>query len=97
MFLLTGAVIYTIETYISHEPLKNALSAVAILIGGYRVIVDWITNRDVKREIEDLRRQAEADAREKADLRRQAEADARENAELRRRIAELEQRGNGAK
>lgn len=96
MFLLTGAAIYAIETYISHGPLKNALSAVAILLGGYKVLVDWITNRDVKRENDDLRRQAEADAREKAELRRQAEADAQEKAELRRQIDELKQHRNGS-
>ena len=82
-FLLIGAGVYGIENIPVHDPAKTAASAVTLLYGGYEVILDRIANRDVKRENEDLRRQAEADAREKV--------------ELRRRIAELEQQKNGAK
>ena len=95
-FLIIGALILAVETYIQHQPGRNAASAVILLFGGYEVILDQINKRLMAREHNEMRQKYEAGEVEKAELRRQVEADAQEKAELRRRITELEQRnGNG--
>ena len=95
-FLIIGALILAVETYIQRQPGRNAASAVILLFGGYEVILDQINKRLMAREHNEMRQKYEAGEVEKAELRRQVEADAQEKAELRRRITELEQRnGNG--
>ena len=102
-FLIIGALILAVETYIQHQPGRNAASAVILLFGGYEVILDQINKRLMAREHNEMRQKYEAGEVEKAEMRgrleaasRKSEADEREKAELRRRITELEQRnGNG--
>ena len=102
-FLIIGALILAVETFIQHQPGRNAASAVILLFGGYEVILDQINKRLMAREHNEMRQKYEAGEVEKAEMRgqleaanRKSEADEQEKAELRRRITELEQRnGNG--
>ena len=94
-FLLIGALILAVETFIQHQPGRNAASAVILLFGGYEVILDQINKRLMNRELTESRQRAETAEKVNAELRQKSEVDEREKAELRRRIAELEQQRNG--